>query len=137
MAKDHRPARSEASPPGPSGAGALLRDTLSRVYDSSIVYAAPVVFADRAVIPAARIASGGGGGFGSTPLPDAGPATAGEEGGGMGHGVYAHPVGFIEVTAEGSRWVPAVDVGRIVTAVTVAVVLVAFAWSFRRRPRRR
>jgi uncharacterized spore protein YtfJ len=136
MAKDDHTIKRVTEPAAPSGAIELLRDALSHVYDSSIVYGDPVIFADRAVIPAARVSSGGGGGYGLTPAEDGGDGHV-EEGAGMGHGVHARPVGYIEVTAEGSRWVPAIDVGAIVMAVTVAVVLVAFAWFFRRRPRRR
>jgi uncharacterized spore protein YtfJ len=119
----------------PSGAVALLRDALSHVYDSSIVYGEPVVFGDRVVIPAARVASGGGGGYALTPT-EGGAAELAEEGAGMGHGVWARPIGYIEVTADDSRWVPAFDVGSFVIAVCVTIVLVVVAWCFRRRTRR-
>jgi len=134
MAKDDRIAGGDVSPPAPSTAIALLRDALSHVYDSSIVYGEPVIFADRAVIPAARVSAGAGGGYTSAPSETDGDAPT-EESAGMGHGVHARPVGYIEVTGEGSRWVPAIDVGAIVIAVSVAVVLVVFAMLLRRRRR--
>ena len=130
MAKDHQAAKEMT--PTPSPASALLRDALSHVYDARVVFGEPVAVADRAVIPAARVSSGGGGGFGVTPAD--GGANSAEEGAGMGHGVHARPAGFIEVTPDCSRWVPAVDVGAIVIATCVTLVLVLFALRRRRAP---
>ena len=136
MSKDDRTEKGAGGPAAPPTAVAVLRDALSHVYDSSVVFGDPVVFADRAVIPAAKVSSGGGGGYGLTPAEDGDDAAA-EEGAGMGHGVHATPIGYIEVTAEGSRWVPAFDVGAVVRTITVGVVLVTLVFFFRRRRCRR
>jgi uncharacterized spore protein YtfJ len=124
MAKD-RQVTKDQTPPTPAPASALLRDALSRVYDARTVYGEPVIVADRAIIPAARVSAGAGGGFGADPSGADGDPS--DEGAGLGHGVHARPAGFIDVTPEGARWVSAVDVGAIVIATCVTLVLVVFA----------
>ena len=137
MAKKVRPAKPAKRTPPPEAAS-LMRDVVSRGYDSRTVFGEPIVNGAVTVVPAARISAGAGGGFGSGGVSAGGSLPAGggaEEGGGMGHGVHARPAGYIEITAAGSRWVPALDLGRILTAAIVAAALVMLAMALRRRRR--
>jgi uncharacterized spore protein YtfJ len=69
------------------------------------VYGDPVTVGGRTVIPVARVGYGFGGGFGKAsglaPPGDHAP----EEGGGGGGGMMARPVGALEITAEGTRFI--------------------------------
>jgi len=85
---------------------ALLRDLGERLGGSASVrnvYGDPVTAGGRTVIPVARVfyTFGGGGGRGRQDQPDS------SRGGGAGAGgmVAASPVGALEVTAEGARFV--------------------------------
>jgi uncharacterized spore protein YtfJ len=102
------------------------------------VYGDPVSANGVTVIPVAKVSfgfgAGGGGGSGTGPathgngeMPLAeGAIGSGEGGGGGGGGGGAvQPLGFIEITGEGARWVP-VEPSRAETALralTLAVVL--------------
>ena len=63
----------------------------------------------RTIVPVARVAYGLGGGFGSAPSKepedDAGPPQP-EEGAGGGGGIRVTPLGVLEVTDAGTRFVP-------------------------------
>ncbi len=71
------------------------------------------------VIPAAKVAGGGGGGGGEGPNP-------GQTGSGSGFGLQARPVGAYVIQNDTVRWEPAIDVGRILGQVTLAVLGLAF-----------
>jgi uncharacterized spore protein YtfJ len=110
--------------------------------DSSTVFGQPHVFEGRAVIPVAKISFGGGGGGGTgqgeAGLPREGETEEGSpgkrgaeihphgggsgEGIGLGFGVTAKPLGVIEVTSDGTRWIPTPDAGQIVTMGVVGMV---------------
>lgn len=135
MAKGDRKVKNEAARGDPSAAAIVFRDALSPVHGGDVVYGDPVTYADRVVIPAAKVSSGGGG-FGLTPRADGACPPAGEDAG-VGHDIHARPVGYIEMTRDGSRWVPALDVTAFVATVCVTIVLVACVWTFRRGGRRR
>ena len=67
------------------------------------VYSEPISVEGRTIVPVARVKCGFGGGG-----DHAGRGR--EEGhGGGGGGFVARPVGFVEVSSEGSRFVPIVD----------------------------
>lgn len=86
------------------------------------------------VVPVARVwSSGGGGGDGAA---GAGGG-AGGSGGGIGLLQRARPAGAYVLDDAGARWVPAIDVNRIVLGgqVLAAVVAVAVAWAMRQRRR--
>jgi hypothetical protein len=134
MAKGDRKTKKETTATGPSATAAMPRDGLSRVHGGDVVYGDPVTYADRVVIPAAKVSSAGG--FGLTPRADRACSPA-EEDAGAGRDVHAWPVGYIEMTRDGSRWVPAFDVTAFVVSVCVTIVLVACVWTFRRGGRRR
>lgn len=71
------------------------------------------------VIPAARVGGGGGGGQGTD--------NKGQEGEGGGFGAGGKPVGAYTIRNGDVRWVPAVDVNRVVSAI--CSVLVVFLLS--------
>jgi uncharacterized spore protein YtfJ len=122
------------------------------------VYGEPVERDGALVIPAARVWSGGGGGGGGGTEPGAAPeldppedgadgpaepdtepdAQAEGGGGGVGFGRRAEPAGAFVVDKHGARWIPAVDVNRIVLGGQVALVLAAavVGWALVRRRKR-
>lgn len=70
------------------------------------IYGDPISAEGVTVVPVARVqfgfGGGGGGGEGSDPSGEGG----GGSGGGGGGGGGVEPIGFIEITGTGSRWVP-------------------------------
>lgn len=103
------------------------------------------------VIPAARVWSSGGagGGMGAAAEPASREDRAGGSaepdtkapvdggGGGIGFGRHAEPAGAFVVDDHGVRWVPAVNVNRIVFGGQAAFALAAVAvgWAVARRRR--
>ncbi len=83
-------------------------ESLARSVQNSLstttIYGEPITAGNVTVAPVAevRFGFGGGGGGGTGPSTEEGAANTG--GGGGGGGV--RPVGFIEITESGSRWVP-------------------------------
>ncbi|MFJ3407207.1 hypothetical protein [Promicromonospora sp. NPDC090134] len=141
-----------------------ISEALTGAFGVRQVYGEPIERDGTLVIPAARVATGGGsgGGGGSEPgghhatggdaeggagaAPDADAEADGETGalgegggGGFGFGRRAEPAGAIVVDDQGVRWVPAVDVNRIVLGGQIAFVVAAavVAWAVTRRRRRR
>jgi len=80
------------------------------------VYAAPVSGEGRTIVPVARVRCGFGGGFGRK-------AEEQQQDGGGGGGFIAKPVGFIEISAEGTRFVRIVDPRDVALAVGLGVCL--------------
>ena len=72
----------------------------------------------RTVVPAAKVAYGFGGGFGTG--KNSSPDRQGEGGGGGG-GVRAFPAGALEITESSTRFVPFIDVDRLVPRLAAAV----------------
>ncbi len=91
----------------------MVKTIVQRVQETlsvRTVYGDPITAGNVTVVPVARVVvlGGGGGGGGSGRLPGSDDAAAklGSSGaGGAGLG-YAQPIGFIEITDGGSRWVP-------------------------------
>jgi uncharacterized spore protein YtfJ len=79
------------------------------------VYSEPVTVDGLTVIPAARVGGGMGGGTGRDP-------EAGGEGSGGGLGWTGRPAGAFVLKQGSVRWEPAVDVNRLVVAVTIVAV---------------
>lgn len=145
-----------------------ISESLAEAFGAREVYGEPIERDGATVIPAARVWSGGGAGGGGgiepggaarpgspgDPAGAAGPAERGVEGGGeggaepgdlaqgdgggIGFGRRAEPAGAFVVDQHGVRWVPAVDVNRIVLGGQVALVLAvaAVAWAVSRRRKR-
>jgi uncharacterized spore protein YtfJ len=70
-------------------------------------------------VPVANVAYGFGGGFGAG--KDSGPDRQGEGGGGGG-GVRAFPAGALEITDSSTRFVPFIDLERLVPRLAAAFV---------------
>ena len=68
------------------------------------------------VIPAASVRGGGGGG---------GDA---DEAGGGGFGLDARPVGAFVIKGEDVRWIPAMDVSRIILGFQLVVIVALLSW---------
>lgn len=90
-----------------------------------LVYAEPYEQDGLTVIPAARVVGGGGGGTGHD--------RAGRRGNGGGLGLVAKPVGAFVIRDGEVRWVPAVDVNRLVATLAGAVLGGLFVGARRRR----
>ncbi|WP_206074453.1 spore germination protein GerW family protein [Antribacter gilvus] len=127
-----------------------ISDAVAESVGARQVFGEPVERDGVVVIPAARVwSAGGGGGGGGVETDTVGWSeveTGDEEavpdreggGGGAGFGRRAAPSGAFVVNGTDVRWVPAVDVTRIVLggqAALVAVVVVV-CWAVRRRRRR-
>lgn len=82
-------------------------------------YGEPIERDGITVIPAASVGGGGGGGEGHD--------EKGGEGEGGGFGIGVRPVGAYAIKDGSVRWVPAVDVNRLVAAT--ATVLVTYLFS--------
>ncbi|MFJ5993256.1 spore germination protein GerW family protein [Lentzea sp. NPDC092896] len=84
------------------------------------VYAEPYEKNGITVIAAASVSGGTGGGSGKD--------EKGQEGEGGGFGIAAKPTGAFVINGDDVRWVPAVDVNRLIAtmgAVAVAAIFVA------------
>lgn len=86
--------------------------------EARMVFAEPIEKDGVTVIPAARVAVGGGGGNGSD--------KQGRQGEGGGLGLTARPVGAYVIADGTLRWEPAVDVNRLMTVA--GSVLAAGLW---------
>jgi uncharacterized spore protein YtfJ len=105
------------------------------------VYGEPVHAGDKTIIPVARIAYGLGGGYGQgykktkriQPNADLKQSErpAGEGGGGGG-GMYAKPHGVYEVTAGGTKFIPATNTKQLLMGVAVGFILRGWFYSKRR-----
>jgi len=85
------------------------RDTLS----ARRVFAEPVEKDGVTVIAAATVTGGGGGGGGHD--------DKGQEGAGGGFGLNARPAGMYVIRDGNVRWIPAVDVNRLVAIVAMVL----------------
>jgi uncharacterized spore protein YtfJ len=99
------------------------------------VFGEPVERHGVTVIPAASVLGGGGGGGGENAGSPAGQG--GEPGAGFGFGLWARPVGAIEITERGTEWKPApLDVtGVLMVGLMFAVPAALAAWIRHRRNR--
>jgi uncharacterized spore protein YtfJ len=96
------------------------------------VYGDPVSVGGRTVIPITRVSYGFGAGGGTGESEEAG---SGRGGSGGGAGLSARPVGALEITEAGTRFIPFVDPARLGLALTVGF-LIGFTIG-RRSARRR
>ncbi|HET9016388.1 MAG TPA: spore germination protein GerW family protein [Thermomicrobiaceae bacterium] len=104
--------------------------------NAGTVFGAPVTQGDRTVIPVARVSVGFGFGAGAGQGMDAASGGFGGGGGGGG-GAQGDPVGYIEVTPSSTRFVPTVDVTRIVMSATRMWAMIVPRVLFRAMRRRR
>jgi uncharacterized spore protein YtfJ len=96
----------------------LLRDVEQTVASSATVrnvFGEPVQHNGRTVIPVARVGYGFGGGGGSGKLPEG-------EGGGAGGGVAAMPVGVVEISDDGTRYISFVQGRKLLAAFSLGAL---------------
>ena len=102
-----------------------LRDTFTSHAGVKTLYGDPIEVQGRTIIPVARISYGFGAGSGSKRNEES-------SGGGGGGGLNSTPVGFIEVTAQRTRFVSIVP-GRKLLGVAAGGMLVGLWFGRRRR----
>ena len=78
------------------------------------IYGEPIVFEDRVVVPVAEWRYGFGGGGGETD---------GREGGGAGGGAQGRPVGALEVSKAGTRFICFNDYRKLGISLALGIVL--------------
>lgn len=105
------------------------QQVLSSSANVKTVFGDPISAEGKTIIPVARVRYGFGGGMGT------GPTRSGDEqrigqGGGAGGGVIAQPVGVIEVSETGTRFVPVHSQKRL-AAVALAGFIAGWLWSRR------
>ena len=109
-----------------------LMERLQGRAGAASVYGEPIVAQGKTLIPCAKLAFGFGGGSGVDRARTGDPDAAGREGSGGGGGVAAKPIGVLEVTAAGTRFIAFEDPKRLVSAVLAGVlvgILIGRRWS--------
>jgi uncharacterized spore protein YtfJ len=94
------------------------------------LYGEPIAAQGKTVIPVAKIIYGYGGGAGTGGIGN--PGTRGEGGGGGG-GARAIPVGVVEVSDQGTHFVPITDRKKLAGAVMMGIGLGLWMGWRRRR----
>ena len=84
------------------------------------VYGEPVTAGGRTVIPIARVSYGFGAGGGEGRNPE---TTADRAGSGGGAGMSARPVGALEITEAGTRFIPFIDPVRLGMALVLGLCI--------------
>jgi len=102
------------------GDGPLRR--VRRAVSARAVYGKPIERDGVTLVPAAYVVGGGGGGGGVS-----GTDSDGEdgEGSGGGFGLLAFPIGAYEISDDGVRWHPVVDLRLLVGALVLIAALKA------------
>ncbi len=118
----------------------IMRSISERLHSTAtvnVVYGDLVTVEGKTVIPAARVKYGFGGGFGEGKSPTQDESDGAESegsGGGDGGGVEVVPIGIIEITSEGTRFISFEDKRRIVKAVTICLLAgMVLLWRWTRR----
>ncbi len=96
-------------------------DRLQASASVKTVYGEPIKAEGKTIIPVARVAYGFGAGFGAGKNGET--QTEGAVSGGGGGGVGANPVGVIEITKEGTRFVPVGEETRLLGALLLGLFL--------------
>jgi len=87
------------------------------------VFGEPIQAGGKTVIPVAKVAYGFGGGFGTGHGKAEADGGRHGEGGGGGGGVRAFPAGALEITQEGTRFIPFPDLRWMAAAFAAGAVL--------------
>lgn len=93
-----------------------LSDKLAATASSHKVYGEPIHTHDRTIVPVAKVRYG----VGATSGGRDGDNVGGGSGGG---GVSAAPVGYIEITADGTRYIPVTTPRQILMAALAGMAL--------------
>jgi uncharacterized spore protein YtfJ len=104
-----------------------LSDKLATSASVKNVYGEPVTVGNRTIIPVACVRYGFGAGGGEK---------RGEQeshGGGGGGGMFAKPAGVLEITPEGTRFIPFPDYRKIAAAVAAGLILGLIVGRSRRK----
>lgn len=108
-------------------------DNIQQVLSSSAnvrtVFGDPISVEGKTIIPVARVRYGFGGGMGSGPTGSSDEQRIGQGGGGGG-GVIAQPVGVVEVSGAGMRFVPVHSRKRMIGLAMIGF-LAGWLWSRR------
>ncbi len=110
-----------------------LGEQLTATGGAHAAFGEPVTQGERTVIPVARVACFFGGGAGGLEGATEGRSRE-RSGGGGGGAIAAWPIGAIEVSSEGTRFVPVTDPRRSLAAVGIGLVV---GWFLGRRAGRR
>jgi uncharacterized spore protein YtfJ len=98
-----------------------IGETLGSAANVKAVFGDPITANGKTVVPVAKVAYGFGGGFGAG--PNGVQLDRKGEGGGGGGGVRAVPAGVLEITENGTRFVPFVDFKLLTGAFCAGVAL--------------
>ena len=104
-----------------------IQQVLSSSAHVRTVFGDPISAEGKTIIPVARVRYGFGGGMGSGPTRSGDEQRLGEGGGGGG-GVIAQPVGVVEVSAAGTRFIPVHSRKRMI-GVAMAGFIAGWLWS--------
>jgi uncharacterized spore protein YtfJ len=108
-----------------------LRDSILGQAGVKAVYGEPISAQGKTVIPVAKLMYGYGAGAGTGGV---GNSSAQGEGGGGGAGVRAVPVGVIEVSDQGTRFIPITSRKKLAGAILAGAFLgIIMGWRRRRR----
>jgi uncharacterized spore protein YtfJ len=106
-----------------------IQQVISSSANVKTVFGDPISAEGKTIIPVARVRYGFGGGMGTGPTRSADEQRLGQGGGGGG-GVIAQPVGVVEVSASGTRFVPVRSQKRL-AAVAFGGFVLGWLWSRR------
>ena len=101
---------------------------------AATVYGEPIVAEGKTLIPCAKVAFVFGGGSGVERAGTGDEHAAGREGSGSGGGVAAKPVGVLEITPAGTRFIPFENTRRLVGGLLAGLVVgLLIGWRRSRR----
>ncbi len=100
-----------------------IGERLRATADIRVVYGEPITVGERTVVPVASVSYmfGAGGGKGSRQGQEG-------EGGGGGGSIHVRPLGVIEITPQGTRFIPVFDAQRVALLMLGAAGVLALAW---------
>jgi len=116
------------------GSVALLQSLKESILSGAgvkAIYGEPITAQGKTIVPVAKLMYGYGAGAGTGGV---GNASAQGEGGGGGAGVRAIPVGVIEISEQGTRFIPITSKKKLASAIFVGTLVGIFlGWRRRRR----
>ncbi len=110
----------------------FLQPLFERLYTSAnvrTIFGDPIVVEDKTVVPVAKIGLGLGGGAGKGEGENDSPCEG--EGAGGGGGVGVVPVGVVEITADGTRFIPIAGRKKWIVALCAGFLL-GLIWGRRK-----